>query len=250
MTSTGEEPASDLAKFELGVSDKDLNDTYTNIGHILSTIIAAKMNQNFYEFLYELKPIDKIDNYMKRFRNDISNSALDLALRHNENLSLILWFLMEDAGELRNESENAVKSIVKEEDLIKMLAKQENDYNEFMTKTTKLIFEKEEENKIENELMPTAPTATVGHATQQTKLGGQVETVLTMTVNGSAQQLSIDQALDLVRGTREECERHLKATSMLRLCMEGLLAINEQNKVKIQIWRETDVKRDRKDANV
>ena len=234
-----EELAAELAKFELGVSDKEMNETYTNVGFILNIIITSKMNENFYNFLFELKPIVQIDQYMKRFSNE-----MDLALRHNEHLSLIIRFLAQDAGELKNESEAALNSILKVEEFIKFLSRQETIYDEIMAKTAEIICKKEEENKIENEIMSTRPSATVGNVTQQGRSSGHADTMVTITINDNAQTLAIDKALEEVKKTREEFERHLKATTGLRLCMEALFAINEQNRVKIQRWRDSDVKRD------
>ena len=71
MSSSGEELAAELAKFELGVSDKEMNETYTNVGFILNIIITSKMNENFYNFLFELKPIVQIDEDMKVIHEEI-----------------------------------------------------------------------------------------------------------------------------------------------------------------------------------
>lgn len=245
-TEEATEELADLAKFELGVSDKDMSETYTNIGFILSVIIEAKMNENFYEFLHELKPIAYIDQYMKRFANE-----LDLALRHNEHLSLIVMFLIQDAGQLKTESEVALNSVLKVEEFVKFLSKQEKSHNESIGKTIEVmanIANKQEEIKGDHgdvELMAIRHNPTTPNLDQQkAPISGAAETTIKLSVNDRSETLSISKALEVIKKSREEYEKHCKARISLRLCMEALLAINEQNRLKIQRWREPKTKRD------
>ena len=221
--------------FNFSTTFEELNESFNTIGKIFAIILESKLNENFYNILYRLKPIEDIDKYMLNF-----NFEKDVALRQNSDLGLIVEFWLEDSSELKAESESSLKNITKIEDFVKLMDQQEKDFSTTISNTIEIINKPIDIQTNESTSIETIPTLVKSENDIKPTEELKIESKLTLNINGKDEEYSIAGAMSIIKEAKEYFVKHFFATETLRHCIEVLSALNESNRVKISRWSLTE----------
>ncbi|CAG2166301.1 unnamed protein product [Oppiella nova] len=222
-------------KFDWNATDEDLTKAYNNVGAILEVLLAAKLNDNFFNILYRLKPIKHIDEYMLKFNYD-----KEVAIRHNEDLNLIidfwlvLWSLDFQLSVCR-EILHWFKLLKQFDNRFVLLLKvlhQACRSTAAITPTPKAKDNADDAHEDEEAVKTSDPNKKSTETVPEVK----AEVKLTIDCEGNKNDYSATEAKALIASKKGLCLKHYMATRYLHHCVKTLQALNNSNKTKIQRW--------------